>query len=305
MAPTAESAADSRTVDSTQTAPFGVPAKSADLSANRSFENQADPRVAPASEESEVTPTSKNQEVMPQSEEEEIDAISKTTVKEGQGEAESQESNRNEPSWSSTEVLMPESIPATGVSLKTSSEAERTAVAHASGPIEPLRASIRAENLKGYAPFEIDFEALGNFTAIDWDFGPYGNSTDVNARRTFDRPGTYTVMLTAYGEGGTTITDMVTIEVREGSNLVVPDSFTPNGDGINDTFRAEGVNLASYQLTVTDARGNVVFQTRNIDEPWVFNGMPGSEMEAYFATIRAEGIDGKTFKVRQRINIIY
>lgn len=204
-----------------------------------------------------------------------------------------------------SDILLPESIPASGITTPVAADIERPAVVPATGSVEPLRASIRAENLKGYAPFEIDFEAFGNFEEVEWDFGPFGHSAEVKTSRTFDNTGTYTVMLTAYGEGGAIVTDMVTIEVREGSNLVVPDSFTPNGDGINDTFKAEGVNLASYQLSVTDARGNVVFETRNIDEPWVFNGIPGSEMEAYFAIIRAEGVDGKTYKVRQRINIIY
>lgn len=223
----------------------------------------------------------------------------------GDTQAEDSEQNDIAQRSTATEILLPESIPATAVPPAVSEANKQLAVAPAPAPAEPLRASIRAENLKGYAPFEIDFEAFGNFEEVDWDFGPYGHSAEVNTRRTFDKPGTYTVMLTAYGEGDATITDMVTIEVREGSNLVVPDSFTPNGDGINDTFKAEGVNLASYQLTVTDSRGNIVFETRNIDEPWVYNGTPGGELDAYFAIIRAEGIDGKTYKVRQRINIIF
>lgn len=203
------------------------------------------------------------------------------------------------------EIIFPESIPAPMAAPITSDPA---ALASGTGQTENLvlHAAIRAENLKGFAPFEIDFEALGTFHEVEWDFGRFGISDEVKTRRTFDQPGTYTVVLTAFDRQGRTVTDMVTVDVREGSNLVVPDSFTPNGDGINDTFKAEGVNLVSYRLTVVDSRGNTIFETRNIEEPWVYGGPPVSnEMDAYFAIIQAEGIDGKTYNIRRRINIIF
>lgn len=205
------------------------------------------------------------------------------------------------------EILLPESIPASAAPPSTSERASLAlSTADEGGEEQVLRAAIRAENLKGFAPFEIDFEALGTFSEVEWDFGRFGTSNEVNTRRTFDRPGTYTVMLTAFDSEGKYVTDMVTVDVREGSNLVVPDSFTPNGDGINDTFKAEGVNLVSYRLTVVDSRGNTVFETRNIDQPWVYDGpQVSSELDAYFAIIQAEGIDGKTYNIRRRINIIF
>lgn len=208
---------------------------------------------------------------------------------------------------SAEEILLPESIPAPAAAPSIPDRASlalSTADEEREEPV--LRAAIRAENLKGFAPFEIDFEALGTFSEVEWDFGRFGISDEVNTRRTFDQPGTYTVMLTAFDSEGKYVTDMVTVDVREGSNLVVPDSFTPNGDGINDTFKAEGVNLVSYRLTVVDSRGNTVFETRNIDQPWVYDGpQVSSELDAYFAIIQAEGIDGKTYNIRRRINIIF
>lgn len=171
---------------------------------------------------------------------------------------------------------------------------------------ESLKASIKATNLSGYAPFEIDFKALGNYDQVDWDFGPFGKSQQAHVTRTFDKPGYYTVMLTAYSDNQREmITDMVTIEIHEGSNLVVPDSFTPNGDGINDSFKAEGVNIESFALMVVNASGKVVFETNNINEPWVYNGGQLTTMEAYFAVIKARGVDGKDYSIRQRINIIH
>jgi len=305
------SIAEKRTADIEQTVPQPTAAEQSALPSSGTGDPEPDEAALPVAPdgERETTPTDRTATFEPakevKAEPAEPAESDESNEHSSFARAENTDSNDIVPHRPSTEVLLPESIPATAVSSPASEAAKQLAVAPVQAPAEPLRASIRAENLKGYAPFEIDFEAFGNFDEVDWDFGPYGQSAEVNTRRTFDKPGTYTVMLTAYGDGGTTATDMVTIEVREGSNLVVPDSFSPNGDGINDTFKAEGVNLASYQLTVTDSRGNIVFETRNIEEPWVYNGTPGSELDTYFAIIRAEGVDGKTYKVRQSIRIIF
>ncbi len=54
--------------------------------------------------------------------------------------------------------------------------------------------------------------------------------------------------------------------------LFVPNSFTPNGDGINDEFRANSwCDLKDYQLQVFDRWGQLVFESRNQSEAW--NGL--------------------------------
>jgi len=295
--------AEDQPIAKEQTAAESPTSEAADWSANKD-EESTDQVISPAPEASgdKKAYSNENNQALKQS----IHAVTKGKGTDGEVyEAEALSVNVDDLNTPITGIMLPESIPAATLPAPSVAETLRTAIAPTSAPAEPLRASIRAENLKGYAPFEIDFEAFGNFEDVQWDFGPYGNSIDVNTRRTFDRPGTYHVTLTAFGKDGRTITDMVTIEVREGSNLLVPDSFTPNGDGINDTFKAEGVNLVSYRLSVADARGNVVFETRNIDEPWVYSDNSSSELDAYFAIITAEGVDGKTYRIRQRINIIF
>lgn len=173
-----------------------------------------------------------------------------------------------------------------------------------SNEAEILTASIKATNLSGYAPFEIDFKALGNYEQVDWDFGPFGKSQQAHVTRTFDKPGNYTVMLTAYRDNQREmVTDVVTIEIQEGSNLFVPDIITPNGDGLNDAFKVEGINIESFNLMVVNASGKVVFETNNINEPWTYSGGQPTAMEAYFAVIKARGVDGKPYSIRQRITI--
>lgn len=51
-------------------------------------------------------------------------------------------------------------------------------------------------------------------------------------------------------------------------HLYIPTAFTPDGDGLNDVFRAVGHNIAEFHLIVFDRGGHVVFETRDIREGW-------------------------------------
>ena len=55
----------------------------------------------------------------------------------------------------------------------------------------------------------------------------------------------------------------------------VPDAFTPNNDGINDTFQAYSNCLSgNYELRIFDRWGNLLFTSNDINEGWdgIFNG---------------------------------
>lgn len=58
--------------------------------------------------------------------------------------------------------------------------------------------------------------------------------------------------------------------------LLMPNSFTPNGDGLNDVFRIPpGVNLKLKEFSIYDRWGNKIFTTTDINKGWngKLNGM--------------------------------
>ena len=61
-------------------------------------------------------------------------------------------------------------------------------------------------------------------------------------------------------------------DVLPGNSLdvYIPNAFTPNGDGLNDSFRVvvNGPELDLYEFMVLDRNGKEVFYTTNQDENW-------------------------------------
>jgi gliding motility-associated-like protein len=50
--------------------------------------------------------------------------------------------------------------------------------------------------------------------------------------------------------------------------IYVPNVFTPNGDQFNNVFKAEGLNILSYQMYIFNRWGELVKTLNSIDESW-------------------------------------
>lgn len=52
------------------------------------------------------------------------------------------------------------------------------------------------------------------------------------------------------------------------AKLHLPTAFTPNGDGLNDTFGPVGEGIEGYKITVFNRWGEVIFSSRSVNEKW-------------------------------------
>lgn len=79
--------------------------------------------------------------------------------------------------------------------------------------------------------------------------------------------GTYVV--TVSNEAGCKASASITVETVNPPQYVVPNAFSPNGDGVNDSFRI--INSGSIQainMRVYNRWGNKVFETTDLNEGW-------------------------------------
>jgi len=159
-------------------------------------------------------------------------------------------------------------------------------------------------NAANPAPFEANFNVNPNPTTVQNTLitfqdisqpGPIANSLfligdppfgEVEGRTSSfrfptDTAGDYTITLISESVKGCIDTTSQILTINDDLLWFIPNSFSPNGDGINDIWKPVGntVDLSSYVCRIYDRWGRLVFETADIDQGW--NGaVEGSD---YFA----------------------
>ena len=100
-----------------------------------------------------------------------------------------------------------------------------------------------------------------------WDFGD-GTAATPEASHRYAQPGSYVVRLSATSAGGCPAQASAVVEVRD---LAIPNIFTPNGDGSNDTFTLPGYLTASVQIF--NRWGRCVYTADHYDNTWAGTGL--------------------------------
>ncbi|MEX6685974.1 gliding motility-associated C-terminal domain-containing protein [Danxiaibacter flavus] len=108
--------------------------------------------------------------------------------------------------------------------------------------------------------------------AYKYSWSPVTGLDHVNTANPIARPTTPTkYVVTGTDMNGCVSSDSIMVDiltVRKGENLM-PNAFTPNGDGLNDCFgiRYWGV-VSKFDFSVFDRLGNLVFHTNNPNDCW-------------------------------------
>ena len=87
------------------------------------------------------------------------------------------------------------------------------------------------------------------------------------------------------------------------SQLVIPNVFSPNGDGINDFFVFKHQSLQSCKVSIVDRTGKVVYK-RKIDDIYSWDGWDGNLLDSnrsapegqYYFVVEALGYDGVEYQ---------
>ena len=116
----------------------------------------------------------------------------------------------------------------------------------------------------------------GKMFTYEWLFT---NSTNVggvdtasikNPTKAYDNNGKFPVMLVVKNEYGCVDSVFKVIVIDEDVNVYIPNTFTPNDDGINDVFNIKGLGLqqTGYFMEIFDRWGTLVYSTKDINKGW-------------------------------------
>lgn len=176
---------------------------------------------------------------------------------------------------------------------------------------------------EGSAPVEIRFEArpenLGSYTAYyEWRFYTQGNESspyiiryDENTAYTFmTSEQTFIDLLITFVDGKDTINyemdEPFVVSVSE-SKLEMPNAFSPNGDGINDVYKAKDgwQSIVSFKAAIFTRWGKKLYEWNDPDGGWdgKVNGhvVPDG---AYYCVVQAKGADGKNYSIKKTVSVL-
>lgn len=140
--------------------------------------------------------------------------------------------------------------------------------------------NIFGNDTTGCKPFELTLDA-GNGNGFLWL--PNGE-----AQRTISINEYGTYIATKYDNNGCAVSDTIIVTRRCGfSTLYVPNVFTINDDGLNEQFKAVGIEVTDFRMQIYNRWGERVFYSDNIDKGWDGNvdGRPAPS-EVYVWLIR-------------------
>jgi gliding motility-associated-like protein len=114
-----------------------------------------------------------------------------------------------------------------------------------------------------------------------WNFGDAtGTSVLENPEHTFpsEFAANYQITLIAYSVEGCTDTAKVNIEIQDEIVYYIPNTFTPDGDGYNQTFQpvfTSGFDPFNFQMLIYNRWGELIFESYDALKGW--DGSYGTE----------------------------
>lgn len=137
-----------------------------------------------------------------------------------------------------------------------------------------------------------------NIVNYFWDFGDNTFSTEYNPMHSYETQSTHLVKLIVTNDIG--CIDSTSETVFPPLSIYIPSAFTPNGDGKNDSFTAVGIGLKSFEMTIFNRWGELIFKSQDVNLPW----NPGTAPEGvYIYQIHAVSLDNKPFNKSGTITV--
>lgn len=154
----------------------------------------------------------------------------------------------------------------------------------------------------------INFDDLSTgAVAWNWSFGDGDTTGEKNPTHLYTDTGHYTVQLTVTNQYGCLDSVEWIVNITPDGFIYVPSAFTPNGDGLNDTFFPVTFGLENpiYSFRVFNRWGEQLFESQTQGEGWdgTFEGKKVPE-GVYVYNIFASDKNLETTKLIGKVHVI-
>ncbi len=95
------------------------------------------------------------------------------------------------------------------------------------------------------------------------------------------------------------------VEIRQPFRIFFPNAFTPNQDGLNDTFKPTFLFVRTYRMSIYNREGMLLFETQEIEEGWdgTFKGEVAPS-GAYIYVVDLKDNTGESFQTQGTFTLI-
>ena len=102
-----------------------------------------------------------------------------------------------------------------------------------------------------------------------WNFGDGTTSTQQNpSDHIYTKPGDYKIKLIVQNSYGCSDSITKTIKVGAHVRLYIPNAFSPNRDGLNDSFSIFSLNITELNIIVFDRWGEKIYESNDVKFRW-------------------------------------
>lgn len=146
-------------------------------------------------------------------------------------------------------------------------------------------------------------EVFATTTGVLLDARPVPSSPIVDQSRFSDQRLTYRIKAIPEDHPrDTSISNPV--ELVRKAEIILPEAFSPNDDGLNDTLTAQARFIKEATISIFDTWGTPVYKG-GLPFAWAGDSPRGKvPAGTYLAVIRAKTQEGETFTLRQWVSLV-
>lgn len=141
-------------------------------------------------------------------------------------------------------------------------------------------------------------------TSWQWTFGNGNTSTLQNPTQNFSQAGEYEIIQVVQNSFGCTDTARITLRIEEG--ILIPNVFSPNGDGINDWFYIPNTGMKEFSIEIFNRWGTKLWETTAPEIRWDGRTTAGVQCPdgTYYFILKAESLSGKDYSTTGHVTLV-